>query len=350
MSCYHPNVMLMPLQSWLKPDGSRYDDDYQAKPYFAGSLQDWMIDSIIKQEPVVVNNRKGIPVMVPCGNCVACRLEYSKDWANRMLLEAQYHERNSFITLTYDEQHVPITEYTNDEGVTDLSMTLVHADFTSFMKRLRRRLEYDFDVHIRFYACGEYGSHTFRPHYHAIIFGWDFPDRNVYQQTVSGKLCTSRLLQECWSYGFTTVSDMSWETCAYVARYCMKKVGRDMKEFYDTFALEPEFVVMSRMPGIGFQWYEDHKQDNFYKYDAIDLATPKKGYHFRPPRYYDRKYDIDYPEQMSLIKDNRCKQARMLLDLRERTSQLSYLECLAIQERQKTSQVKSLKRRFDNET
>ena len=107
-------------------------------------------------------------IEIPCGKCIGCRLDYSRDWANRMMLEASYHEQNYFITLTYDDLHVPKSYYPCPEtGEALPSLTLSKRDVQLFLKRLRKLTGQQF----RYYLCGEYGSTTHRPHYHLIVFG-----------------------------------------------------------------------------------------------------------------------------------------------------------------------------------
>ena len=111
---------------------------------------------------------KRVRIPVPCRTCLGCRIDYSREWANRMCLEMLCSGQACFITLTYNNSSLPLTK--------DLIPTLCKRDWQLFMKRLRKAFP---DRKLRFYMCGEYGSHTLRPHYHAIIFGLDifaFPD------------------------------------------------------------------------------------------------------------------------------------------------------------------------------
>lgn len=127
-------------------------------------------------------------IQLPCGQCIGCRLAHSRDWATRCVHEAHMHDHNCFITLTYSPENLP-------EGG-----TLVRKHFTDFMKRLRKALSVD-DISIRFFGCGEYGSKLERPHYHAIIFGYDFPDKTLHK---AGRfnLFRSSLLERCWTLAF----------------------------------------------------------------------------------------------------------------------------------------------------
>lgn len=192
---------------------------------------------------------------LPCGQCAGCRLERSRQWAIRCVHESQMHERNCFITLTYSDEFLP------PHG------GLIYRDFQLFMKRLRKRT----GVPVRFFMCGEYGELDQRPHFHAILFGCDFDDRKYFSKTGSGyKLYTSDLLSELWGMGHCPVGNVTFDSAAYVARYCMKKVTGDLADAHyavDTpngiFQREPEFAHMSLKPGIGSTWLAKYRSDVF---------------------------------------------------------------------------------------
>lgn len=216
---------------------------------------------------IIFDETKGDVVQwlhLPCGVCEGCRLERSRQWAIRCMHEASLQERNCFITLTYNDEH--LTEY-ND---------LCYKDFQLFMKRLRKRFT---GQKIRFFMCGEYGEIGARPHFHACIFGIDFNDRVYFKVSKSGsKIYTSKTLDNLWtdrggdSIGFATVGDVNFNSAGYVARYIMKKrLGRNSDKFYEEINLETgevfkrtkEFNKMSLKPGIGAGFYEKWLSDIF---------------------------------------------------------------------------------------
>lgn len=248
MPCFHP---LMGFR-FVKKDGTR------SRPFFGGNVQE------LKQLGSVE------PVQVPCGRCIGCRLEKSRMWAMRCVHEAKQYEHNSFITLTYDKEHCP-PDY-----------SLKKRDFQLFMKRLRKAYS---DKKIRFFACGEYGEKTFRPHYHAILFNHQFDDEEEQiRMTESGpkKVLVSPKLTQLWGQGITSTGEMTFNSAAYVARYCLKKInGPDADSYY--FGREPEFSLMSRMPGIGANYFIRNKQD-IYSNDFCVIRGKKCA----PPPYYDR--------------------------------------------------------------
>ena len=147
-----------------------------------------------------------VPMQVPCGRCIGCRLDRSRSWALRCVHEASLHEQNCFITLTF-----------NDENLLDNSGLKV-SDFQNFMKRLRQKIA---PRTVRFFHCGEYGEKFSRPHHHACLFGYDFPDKVLFRKTSSGNLYTSELLSSLWPFGFSTIAAVTFETAAYVARYVL---------------------------------------------------------------------------------------------------------------------------------
>lgn len=149
------------------------------------------------------------------------------------------------------------------------------------MKRLRKKLS---PKKIRFYHCGEYGEENRRPHYHAIIFGESFsaPRSRTTQDSNGIITWQSDLLDELWPYGLNRVGSVTFESCAYVARYITKKItGPLAKSHYG--ALAPEYATMSRRPGIGRQHFEDYTQE-IYSSDSVI----SRGKECLPPKTYDR--------------------------------------------------------------
>jgi len=217
-------------------------------------------------------------LQIPCGQCSGCRLERSRQWAVRCMHEASLYEQNCFITLTYDDKHLP----------EDLGLHYSH--FQLFMKRLRK---YFPDTKIRFYMCGEYGDNYGRPHFHALLFNIDFADKVVHMRTSADSvLYRSAILESLWTYGFSTVGDCTFESAAYVARYVMKKVtGTKAVPHYETlnsdtgeiFQRRSEFNKMSLKPGIGGTWYNKFSSDVF-PHDYVVT----NGVKTKPPKYYDK--------------------------------------------------------------
>lgn len=227
-------------------------------------------------------------LILPCNQCVGCRLERSRQWATRCIHEAQMHKENCFITLTY-----------NDENI---QHDLIYRHFQKFLKRFRKAIA---PVSIRYYMCGEYGEQTGRPHFHACIFGYDFPDRVLFRELDSGsKLYLSAQLESLWPFGYSTVGDVTFESAAYVARYVMKKVtGRNAENRYwsvnpitgEAVPITPEFNRMSLKPGIGATWFEKFHADI---YNAGQGRVRINGLLTKSPRFYDKKYEQINPLKM----------------------------------------------------
>lgn len=229
---------------------------------------------------IVASKKSGysdLEVTRACGGCVGCRLEYSRRWAIRIAHEASLYESNVFLTLTYRDEDLP----PND--------SLDVRDWQLFMKRLRKRS----GAKIRFFHCGEYGDTTHRPHYHAILFNYDFNDRKFLKMTESGHaIDTSADLDEIWQKGDCYIGSVTFESAAYCGRYVMKKLTGQRKSEYGL--REPEYATQSRRPGIGKPFLEKWKTD-IYPNDFVYLDGQK----LNVPSYYDemvaqQQADIGY--------------------------------------------------------
>lgn len=236
------------------------------------------------------------PIEIACGQCRGCRIDKAKGWALRCVHEAELHDDNCFITLTYRDENLP------EHG------SLKKKDFQLFMKRLRKFFR---GVRIRFYMCGEYGEQLKRPHFHACLFGLDFPDKILWDKREGVSLYRSAILEKLWPYGYSIIGEVTYDSAAYVARYIMKKInGRDKEEHYkrvniktgEVIQIQQEFTTMSRRPGIGKEWLQKYHKDVYPK----DFTT-YKGKKFRPPRYYDNIYDEMSPGTMKKIKRKRVE-------------------------------------------
>lgn len=209
-------------------------------------------------------------IEVPCGKCIGCRLERSRQWAIRCIHEASLHEDNCFITLTYNDENLP------EDG----SVNVEH--FQKFMKRLRKHFQ---DKKIRFFHCGEYGDQNERPHYHAILFNVDFDDKKLYKNDNNTRTYTSETLERLWPFGFCIIGGVTFESAAYVARYITKKItGPDADDHYQ--GRKPEYITMSRRPGIASGWFEKWKND-VYPHDYVVVNGKKIGV----PKFYDNKLE-----------------------------------------------------------
>lgn len=263
--------------------------------------------------------------VVPCGKCIGCRLEYTRQWAMRIMHESKGFESNLFVTLTYADDKLT---WGYDRPV------LVPRDLELFWKRLRK----EFGDGIRYFACGEYGESTFRPHYHACIFGLDFPDKVPVGSSNGFIAYHSDALDAIWKLGYCTIGSLTFESAAYVARYVMKKqMGNDVDGI--PYNLEPEFSRMSRgskklgTRGIGYEFYSEFKRD-IYPHDFVVI---RNGMKCKPPRYYDKIYAVENPVEFSTLKNKRY-------DAAERNKGENEGERLAVREKVKYSKIKKLVR------
>ena len=262
---------------------------------------------------------------LPCGKCLSCQIDKSKEWAVRGFHESQCHSQNCFITLTYDEEHLPENN------------TLVKEDLQKFIKLLRYQIG---ETKIKFLAAGEYGSehNSHRPHYHACIFGYDPPDKQYFFTNKWGDaVYTSDFISKAWRHkGYITVSELNYRTCAYVARYTVKKIvtkeEREQHEYwidtktgetnYDPIAYKkgllmknkiPEFITMSN--GIGSDWHDKYEKDTHKDYVTVNFAKHKI------PRYYDKKLENKNPELLTTIKEKRVKAAKENIKTKQKFKQ-----------------------------
>lgn len=225
-----------------------------------------------------------LPVNVPCGKCAGCRMGKAREWAVRCTHEAAMWKENVFVTLTYDNEHVPKCGQLE---------TLRKEDFVNFMKRLRKVKE-----GVRFLQAGEYGR-LGRPHHHVLLFNCDFEDKTLWRTSAKYRVYRSRILEELWSKGHVEFGSVTFESAGYVAKYTLKK---------DSVALAgrvPEYLTMSRggrkAGGIGKGWIDKFYSD-VYPNDELVLAGGKV---MKPPRYYDDQVVLVDPELMKVIKQRR---------------------------------------------
>jgi hypothetical protein len=215
---------------------------------------------------------------VPCGRCIGCRVERGRQWAVRCMHEASMHESNCFVNLTYAEA----------------PRGLVPRDLQRFWKRLRRSLG---GQRISYFACGEYGERSGRPHYHACVFGY-WPDDAVVHSGGQHPLYRSAKLERIWGHGHCPFGTVTFESASYVAGYIAKKViGPAAEAYYQAEVIdpetgeillqpvEPEFSRVSRNPAIGLRWLQKYGDSDAWRRDEVVA----RGAVTRVPKYYDRK-------------------------------------------------------------
>lgn len=233
-------------------------------------------------------------------------MDHSRDWATRISHEAQLYDQNSFLTLTYDNDHLP-----PDLSVSKREMQL-------FLKRLRQEVERSFSKQVRFFGCGEYGSESLRPHYHLILFNHAFiEDRVPWRRNKRGDvLYRSALLEKLWTLGNSEIGAVTHASAGYVASYAIKQANaytqRNQRldgQTGEIMTVEPEFLLMSRRPGLGSGWWDKYASDCFPS-DFVVLEGKK----LPVPQYYLDKLQKEFKtggpgarQALKLMADLRAK-------------------------------------------
>jgi len=230
------------------------------------------------------------PLNIPCGQCILCREEQARQWGVRITHEASMHDYNSFVTLTYADEHLPPYNSLNYE------------DLQKFWKRLRHHLGA-----MRYYAVGEYGDKTQRPHYHACVFGHSFIENRKILRETPTLLWTSPMLEEAWGLGHVSVGALTFETARYTASYVTKKLRskqtyvRINEEDGELIPLVQPRCFASRDPAIGGTWLAEFGA-RVYDHDRVVInGKPQK-----PPKSYDRWLEATQgKEAIAKIKEKR---------------------------------------------
>ena len=324
MTCYHPHTAYQALGVVSPQTGKkiiRYSGKGMKKivsksyhPYDIFVCEDDANDYRYKQ------------ITLPCTNCIGCRLDKARSWALRNYHEAQMSSGSCFITLTFGDAATIDNVFRLDEfknltrnqkfnEARKRVNTLVRGDFSRFMKRLRKELRdgynyidengeerfYRLESGVRFYACGEYGDLNSRPHYHALIYNFDFPGKKYLATERGNVYWTHPVLERAWGYGFVYISDFSINTANYVSRYVTKKInGRLKDEWYQ--GLEPEYQICSNRPGIGRSWFEKYYKDVYPSDEVLYVTKRGKKFPMKPPKYYDNLYDKFCPDDFEEVK------------------------------------------------
>lgn len=215
-----------------------------------------------------------------CGQCVECRLAYSREWAIRITHEQQMHKVSCMLNLTYDDEHLP------KHG------QLLKTDLQKFFKRMRKS-----GLKFRYVASGEYGDVSRRPHFHIALFGVDFhSDRLQFGFSGGDRTYTSARVSKLWPFGHHLIGALNFESAAYIARYILKKIkGPNASpmplysnpETGEIIFPNPEFMIMSkgrgRGQGIGGSWFNDYFMSDVFPHASVVTSNGKKA---PVPRYY----------------------------------------------------------------
>ncbi len=272
--------------------------------------------TVLGKRAVVFDLHQGcvdLPINVPCGKCHGCLLDKSREWALRCSHEAQMHDENSFVTLTYNDEHLPQRNGTP---------TLKPQDFVLFMKRLRKQST----EKIKFIQCGEYGELDNRPHHHILLFNRGWPDMYRWRQSRDYYLYRSQELEILWPFGHSEIGEANFETAGYVARYALKKNHHPP-------GTQKPYLTMSRRPGIGQAWIKKFMSDVY----PSDECVSKGGQVYRPPRYYDQQLQKNNPELLHHIQAHRI--AKLTDEIKSGLRQTDREKILRAKHRERTRQL-----------
>lgn len=305
MSCYKPLIRL------YNPD----DREQSGRVYSLARFSQ-LSGKQLKYEDLMYNPKV---MLIPCGQCIGCRIRQREDWTTRIELEARDYPKDQvwFITLTYDDDHIPGTIVKTGEIMRKVQYTwkpgekrpssvqiLLYEDIQKFLKRLRKA----YRGKLRYFVAGEYGEQTARPHYHMILYGWKPTDlENLYKIHHNGYY-NSKWLANLWGMGQIQIAQAVPETYRYVAGYVTKKMyeidGKKANTYYELGQTKP-FACMSLKPGLGDHYYQEHKAE-IWRQGYIQCTNGKQA---QIPRYYEKQMEAENPERLWRIKQNRQKNA-----------------------------------------
>lgn len=207
-------------------------------------------------------NKRETFVDVPCGKCLACLSRRKQEWMFRLKQEWSKSFNTVFVTLTYSDEEIPCSPHGD--------YTVSKKDFQLFMKRLRKQ----HDTPLRFFGIGEYGSTTYRPHYHLLLFNCE---KNI-----------ADLVRFCWQKGHTKTDECSGARINYICKYVVMGGVDDafFKRLDDTLCERP-FMLCSRKPYIGYGFLTSEMTDYMLSRDTT--VVPVDGYATNVPRIYRKK-------------------------------------------------------------
>ena len=334
MSCYKPLIRL------YNPDNKEISGRVYSLARFSQ-----LCGKQLRYEDLMYNPKV---MLIPCGQCIGCRIRQREDWTTRIELEAKDYPKEQvwFITLTYDDDHVPgmiiktgeimrKVQYTwkPREKRPDSVQILLYEDIQKFLKRLRKA----YRGKLRYFVAGEYGEQTARPHYHMILYGWEPTDlKNLYKIHHNGYY-TSEWLANLWGMGQIQIAQAVPETYRYVAGYVTKKMyeidGKKANAYYELGQTRP-FACMSLKPGLGDNYYQKHKAE-IWRQGYIQCTNGKQA---QIPRYYEKQMEAENPQRLWRIKQNR--QLRAMEQKRLQLEKQDYKTVLETKERVTKKQTK----------
>lgn len=245
-----------------------------------------------------------------CRQCSGCRYARLREWATRIYCELKMHNESCFCTFTYAPEHLPENQ------------NLYLDDMTKFWKRLRKRFP---NHQIRYFYAGEYGEKLKRPHYHAIIMGFDPLDKKSTGKRGAYQSFVSDTMNKLWGKGWVDIGEANINSIMYTAGYIQKKAmgpkhhydlstGKTLQQMYEwpdfltgeIIEHKREYSLMSRRPGIGDAYVRKYHKD-IYRDDHIVFPG---GFKAKVPNYFDKVYKsmgTGQEKHLELIKEQRQK-------------------------------------------
>lgn len=308
MSCNYPLIRAETYETYINKKGTK---SYKAE---------WLNrDEFDKFGKDYLKHRYRKVSQVGCGQCTGCLLDYSRDRATQMMVEKKFGFNGNeypdgttwFLTVTYADEYLKTAHKVNTEtGEIFEGISLNISDTQKFMKRIRKRYK---GCKIKYVIAGEYGSKTQRPHYHYIIFGLPLDVtkfKKVGMNALKQPIWKCEELEKIWGMGNIVVGRVDWRSCAYVARYTLKKAFNRDKEWYEAQGMEPEFIFWSN--GVGKSYYTNNK-NQIYTTDSVPISTHMGGL-LRTPKSYDRmlkESDPELYEKIKHIRESRAEQSEI---------------------------------------
>lgn len=336
MTCYHPVYSILQRSGSDDKWSVRYNALRSQKEVDRNQLiYDHSFHFALEDSEGELFETESRVMSLPCGKCLGCRLDYSRQWAQRCMCEVKFLNGVDchFVTLTYDDDHLP----RSDRGVVTL---LTKSEFSKHLKRLRRDLDRAGLPSFRFYMCAEYGDKYQRPHYHVIFFGLCLRDLVLFDP--SKHLYRSPFLEKWWPFGFVSVGEVTAQSVAYTARYCLKKKMVD----HTAAGRVPEWTNCSNRPGIGYQYFVDHK-DEIYLTDHVYQKFGDRVMPLKPARYFDKLYDVTDHDKCEAIKSVRRRRGEEATILKVIQAGKGLYDLLKDEEEAKAEQIIRLKRGYE---
>lgn len=376
IGCYEPMIRAEQVHKWKKAKDGHL---YHPAIFFSGRDHK-------KYFNYLSENPEDNVQIIACGKCIGCRLDSSRNKANQGFLEVKEDkwENAWFITLTIDPDHIYVPEeviidkadkkiyydkyfwsvkkknfqlyeeipespWKNPDRITFTEMdnqewtgTICRRDIQLFMKRLRKYFKENYGHEgIRVMYAGEYGETNGLPHYHIILYNTPFPSNTFHTPKLKyGKYYyyQNTILQECWPLGFSDISEASWNNIAYTARYITKKLnGTELLWVYAQTGHEKEFYGCSNKPGIGYKYYEAHKED-IYDQDQVLVKNLKGSHWVKPPKYFDTLLERENPEKWEEIQEKRRWEQVQAIRRKQLNTSLKPWEVLQIEHESKKKQ------------